>query len=96
MRLLILIALLPALGFTACERRPNVPEQVTVVVERYKRLPAWATDPLPVPVRADDTVESYVRSDNARGTVIDIANCHRHLLAKLDLGEAVDKRECDR
>jgi len=96
MRLLIFIALLPALGFTACERRPNVPEQVTVVVERYKPLPTWATDPLPVQARAGDAVESYIRSEKALGTVADLANCHRRLLVKLDRGEAVDKRECDR
>ncbi len=95
MRTLILVLMLvPLLGFTACQRRPNVPEQVTVVVERYKPLPAWSTDPLPKPQPVDGTVEARVRSDNARGEVIDLANCHRRLLAKLDRGESVDRKAC--
>ena len=96
MRHLIVIALLvPAPGFTACERRPNVPATVTVVVERYKPLPAWATAPLPKPQAADGTVLQHLRNEEARGGVIDVANCHRRLLVKLDQGAAVDKRECE-
>jgi hypothetical protein len=95
-RLAILLAIcaLPALGFTSCQSRPNTPAQVTVVVEKFKPLPAWATDPLLKPEPADDTVGARLRSNEARGGVIDIANCHRRLLQKLDRGEPVDKREC--
>jgi D-alanyl-D-alanine dipeptidase len=94
--LLLLVLLLPAVGFTACERRPNVPEQVTVVVEKYRPLPTWATAPLDKPQPADGTVGERVRSEHARGVVIDLANCHRRLLGLLDKGEPVDDAECSR
>lgn len=96
MRILMLLVLaVPALGFTTCDRRPNVPEQVTVVVERYKPLPAWATEPLPT-WTTGPLIEDSLRSDAARGVIVDLANCHRRLLARLDRGEAVDKSECGR
>jgi hypothetical protein len=81
---------------TACASVPNVPEQVIVPVERFKPLPTWATEPLPVPQPIDGTVEARIRSEAARGITIDLANCHRRLLAKLDKGETVDKQECER
>jgi hypothetical protein len=92
--LLLTVLLLPALGFTGCQPRPNVPQQVTVVVEKFKPLPAWATDPLAKPEPADGTVGARLRSHEARGAVIDVANCHRLLLKKLDAGETVDPQEC--
>jgi hypothetical protein len=96
MRLAILLAIgaLPALGFTSCQSRPNTPDQVTVVVEKFKPLPAWATDPLVKPEPADDTVGARLRSHEARGGVIDIANCDRLLLKKLDAGDPVDPKAC--
>lgn len=81
---------------SACATVPNIPEQITVVVEKFKPLPAWATDELPKPVAADGTVGARVRSEDARGHVIDLANCHRRLLRRLDAGQAVDRRECAR
>lgn len=78
----------------ACQTTPNVPEQVTVVVEKYRPLPAWATEPLEKPQPADGTVLERVRSEHARGVVIDLANCHRRLLAKLDRAESVGETEC--
>jgi hypothetical protein len=92
----IALATLPALGFTSCQPRPNVPEQVEVIVEKYRDLPSWATDQLVVPHAIDGSVGARVQSEKERGVTIDLANCHRRLLAKLDKGEAVDKRECDR
>ena len=85
-----------ALTLAACTSVPAVPEQVTVVVEKYRDLPSWATAALAKPEPIDGTVEGRVRSHDQRGTTIDLANCHRHLLAKLDKGEAVDKQECER
>lgn len=97
MRTLILIAAVLLLtGWGSCQRKPNVPKQVTVVVERFKPLPDWATEPLPKPEPADGSVGARVRSHEARGGTIDTANCHRRLLRKLDKGEPVDKRECER
>jgi hypothetical protein len=92
--LLLAIALLPALGFGSCQPRPNVPKQVIVTVEKFKPIPTWATDPLVKPEPADGTVGARNRSHDARGAVIDVANCHRLLLKKLDAGEAVDPKEC--
>lgn len=93
---LALLAAVLLTGWGSCERRPNVPKQVTVVVETFKPLPAWATEALPKPVATDGTVGARVRSEDARGHVIDLANCHRRLLRRLDAGQAVDRRECDR
>lgn len=93
--LIVLLCILAALGLTGCATRaPNVPKQVTVVVEKFKPLPAWATDPLAKPEPADGTVGARLHSHEARGAVIDVANCHRLLLKKLDAGEAVDPKEC--
>lgn len=90
-----LLAMLAVLGLSGCaSQQPKVPERVTVVVERYKPLPVWATDPLPKPMPANGTVGARARSHDARGGVIDVANCHRHLLQKLDRGEPVDEKEC--
>ena len=96
LRLCLLPLLLAATGFTSCQRRPTIPEQVPVVVERFRPLPSWATEPLDKPQPADGTVGERARSEQARGVVIDLANCHRRLLARLDKGEAIDARECSR
>lgn len=75
--------------------KPNIPEQVIVTVEKYKPLPTWATDQLIVPMPADGTVGARLETNNKRGLTLDIANCHRRLLAKLDRGETVNDKECD-
>lgn len=90
----ICLLALPLLGFGGCQPRPNLPEQVTVVVEKYRDLPSWATTPLAKPAPVDGTVQARVQSHDQRGTTIDLANCHRRLLAKLDAGEQVDAQEC--
>lgn len=91
----IALALLvvPLMG-ASCQPRPNVPEQVDVIVEKYRDLPTWATEPLVKPAPIDGTVEARIRSEEARGVIVDLANCHRRLLTKLDNGEAVDEKEC--
>lgn len=93
-----LIALL-CLSLSACGpernlRRVQPPKVVTKVVEVYKPLPAWATAPLPNQRPQDSTVESLVRANNARAATIDMANCERRLLAKIDKGEKVDRKSC--
>jgi len=75
--------------------KPNIPEKVAVTVEKYKPLPVWATKPLQLPLPADSTVGARLESNNKRGLVIDLANCHRKVLAKLDRGETVSEKECD-
>ncbi|WP_396616795.1 hypothetical protein ACHZ97_04255 [Lysobacter soli] len=93
------IALLAAaVSLSACARdaRPAVPETVTVVVERYRDLPEWATQPLPKPEAANGTVGARLHNEEARGGVIDLGNCHRDLLSRLDRGESVDPKACAR
>lgn len=95
--LLCTIAITPLLTAASCgNTRPQLPEVVEVVVEKPKPIPTWATDELPKPVAADGTVGARVVSEDARGHVIDLANCHRRLLRKLDKGEQVDPKECKR
>jgi hypothetical protein len=77
-----------------CSSVPKVPEKVTVVVEKYKRLPDWATKLLVKPMPWDGTVDAYLKSEDQRGNVIDLANCHRWLLKKLDAGETVSPEDC--
>lgn len=83
------------LALTACTpTRPTIPKTVTVVITKYKPLPAWATDPLPLPVAKDGKISSHLQSENDRGEIIKTANCDRHLLKKLDAGAKVTKRDC--
>lgn len=94
--LIATMVLVPLLTAASCgTTRPQLPETVEIVVEKYRDLPTWATDPLPKPMPADGTVGARVMSEDARGHVIDLANCHRELLRKLDKGEQVDPKECE-
>lgn len=89
----IVFALLVIL--TGCANAPpKIPQTVTVVVEKYKPLPAWATAPLSKPAPVDGTVGARAQSHDARGVVIDFANCRSQLLIRLDRGEAVTGEEC--
>lgn len=95
--LLATMLLAPLLTAASCgNSRPQLPETVEVVVEKYRDLPTWATEPLPLPQPADGTVGERVQSEHDRGEVILLANCHRRLLGKLDKGEPVDEKECER
>ena len=95
MKLILLLILTVLLCACHMETKPQIPETVTVVVTKYKPLPTWATDPLPLPQPKDDTVESHLKSENARGEIINLANCERLLLKKLDKGEKINKHDCD-
>jgi hypothetical protein len=93
------LALLFILSLAGCATDPNklpsLPKEVTKIVEEYRPLPGWATTPLPLPEAADNTVGARIKSNDARGNVIRLANCHRALLAKLDAGQSVDPKSCD-
>lgn len=99
MRTLIAAVLLP-LALAACQSVPDLPDlpelpgTTTVVVERYRDLPAWATEPLHVAPRADGRVESHLRHEAALQAAVDLANCHRRLLARLDAEQPVAPSEC--
>lgn len=92
MRVLFLLPLL--VGWTACERRPNVPQTVTVVVEKFKPLPEWATAQVPNVPPANGSVEALKDANNARAGTIDYVNCRSRLLARIDKGEQVSPKEC--
>ena len=89
----IILAIMSAL-MGGCASAPTIPETVTVTVEKYKPLPTWATETLPKPAPANDTVAERLKSNDARGGVIDYANCLRELLVRLDKGEVVGKEDC--
>jgi hypothetical protein len=88
-----LVAVLAGL-LTGCASTPIVPETVTVVVEKMIPVPEWATKPIVKPLPSDGTVGATLVSDYAKGTVIDLMNCHRALLRKLGAGLPADPKEC--
>ena len=90
-----LIILLALAQLAACQSTPKVPETVTVVVEKYKPLPDWATKAYAKPQPVDGTVGAMLESDSAKGYLLDVLLCHRRLLSLLDKGEAVDPKSCD-
>ena len=98
MRTLMLVAVL---GLAACRSTPEppeVPEVVTVTVTKMTPVPEWATDPLPVAKRTNESVGEHLRVEDANtGMLGKVANCHRALLRRLNAGEKVDpERECPR
>ena len=91
---IILLLALVAGGCTTTPDLPDVPESTRVAVTTPAKIPTWATEPLPLPKPADGTIAERVLSEEARGEVIVLANCHRRLLARLSAGEAVDPATC--
>lgn len=90
------VLLTPLLTAASCgNSRPQLPDVVEVIVEVPAKIPSWATEELPKPQAKDGRVGSILTSEDARGAVIDLANCHRRLLRKLDSDEAVDPKECE-
>lgn len=96
MRTIVLI--LTALMLAGCPLAQTVrpPKVVTVTVTEHEKLPSWATDPLPRPHRANDTVGEHLRNETAQDAVLDLADCHRLLLRRMDAGEKVNSKECDK
>lgn len=94
----LIILLLAAFG-AGCTiddtKLPAVPESVRVPVTTPAKIPSWATDSLPLPHPADGSVGERALSEEARGEVIILANCHRRLLARLSAGEDVDPSTCE-
>jgi hypothetical protein len=76
--------------------KPNVPQTVTVTVEKYRPLPDWAKAVLPNLPPIDGTVGAIWHADEARAATLDFANCTRRLLARLDKGETVSSKECSK
>lgn len=94
MRLLLLVVMCVTL--MGCPlTKPQLPKETYIVVEKYKPLPDWATRPYQMPQPADGTVGERTKSNEARGTLLEILFCHRRLLSLLDKGEKVDEKECD-
>jgi hypothetical protein len=92
-----LIPLCALLAATGCQRfvaKPNIPQTVTVVVEKFKPLPEWATAQLPNAAPVDGTVRALLLSNDQRAATIDYANCRARLLSRLDKGEKPDLKEC--
>ncbi len=96
MKFLLVFALLCAcMVLSACgPTKPNLPTTVTKIVEVDRDFPAWATEPLPEPAPANDTLGALNKSHEARGGVNTLANCHRKLMRQLEKGQAVDPKSC--
>lgn len=75
---------------------PKAPEVVTKVVERYRPLPDWALRLLPEDAPRQNTVDEAKRLASDRLSTIQAENCRKRLLARLDRGEAVNPKACDR
>jgi hypothetical protein len=89
-----IVATLLMLALTSCAAVHTIPATVMVPIEKFKPLPAWATDPLVKPAPADGTVGAHLKSEAERGAVIDYANCVRKLLKALDDNAGVDAKAC--
>jgi hypothetical protein len=96
MRLLVLMLIVALAAGCASSptKLPTLPATVEKVVEVPKPLPPWATRPLPVPAPANGSVEARIKSNDARGKVIELANCHRALAEKISRGESADPATC--
>jgi hypothetical protein len=90
-----LILLLALVGCQTCPV-PKAPEFVTVPIEKYRPLPAWALQPLPEDAPHANTVAEATRLASERLSTIRAENCRKRLLARLDKGEAVSAKECER
>lgn len=75
---------------------PQAPKTVTVTVEKFRPWPEWALRSLPEDAPRMNTVEEAKRLASARLSTIQAENCRKRLLAKLDRGEPVDAKECER
>lgn len=97
LKLLIAGVLTPLLTAATCgDTKVDMPDVVRVSVPVREPAPSWATDPLPKPEPVDGSVGARAQSEHDRGLIIDLANCHRRLLKRIDAGETVDRKECER
>jgi hypothetical protein len=99
MKTSILAAILITLALPGCQRfvaKPNVPQTVTVTVEKWRPLPLWALAPLPNAAPVDGTVRALLIANDQRAATLDYANCRSRLLARLDKGETVSTKECSK
>lgn len=91
------IALICCLLLGACTGnvRTQLPETVTVTVEKYRDLPPWAKNvKLPNDPPADSRLGSILKANDTRAGTIDYANCLFRLLDALDRGESVSIKDC--
>jgi hypothetical protein len=94
MRACVALILLALVGCQRFVSKPNVPQTVTVTVEKWRPLPDWALAPLPNAAPVDGTVGALWHANEARAATVDYANCIFRLLARLDKGETPSVKEC--
>lgn len=95
-RLIIAVAITALAGCSTERQLSKVqpPREVTVVVERTVELPAWATAPLDRPQPETPRVGAVITSHDARGRVIDYANCRSRLIERIGRGEKIERDTC--
>jgi hypothetical protein len=95
----LIVGILVVLSFGAlpgCASAPVMPQTVTVVVEKFKPMPTWATATQAKPMLADGTVASHLRREDALDASFDYNACLRRLLASLDADKPVSASVCDK
>jgi hypothetical protein len=94
---LMLVLAIAGCGATCPEVKPPPPPSIVKVpVDRYIRLPEWATRQLPLSEPRANTPEEATRLACVRLGTLMVANCRAVLLDKLDKGENVDPKICDK
>lgn len=88
----LLLAGCPLEQVVRSDARP--PKIATVTVTEHEKTPSWATDDLLIPHRTDDSVGAHLRNEDAQDAVLELAQCHRRLLRRMDAGEKVNPKEC--
>lgn len=95
---LILAALMLAgcAGKTVVKPSIPMPTTTTVTVTEWRDVPSWATEPVAVEPRRNDSVVEHLRHEHALEQAVKLMNCHRRLLRRLNQGETPDRKECEK
>ncbi|HHA2858123.1 TPA: hypothetical protein ACOFDH_000496 [Stenotrophomonas maltophilia] len=94
-----LAALMCATLLAACATTPPpapVPPKVVTVTVEKPWIPDWMLVVLPEDAPRQNTVQEAKRLANDRLSTIQAENCRKRLGAKVNRGEKVDPKECEK